>query len=299
MPTKELRRAAELDEQLQREVEAAGDVAAARERVRELVLAHNAKRVPDDLEIEDVDAGGVGAEWVVPPLDPEARVIVYVHGGGFTYGSAAEARELTGRLARASQARVLALDVRLAPEAPFPAAIDDVVTAFTWLVDEGTDPREVALAGDSTGAAVVLSAAIALRDAGGPTPGAVALLSPVLDLRPREGGDPIVAAGAPLYLGDTPGDDPKASPLLADAAGLPPLFIQAGTADPIGLADAKQLAEAATAAGVVVTHQEWDGMPHRWQQHPHIYDAVRAVHQIGDFLLRRIGPGYVPVKAPA
>jgi monoterpene epsilon-lactone hydrolase len=305
MSSTELRHAIELEEEIRREVDATEDVVAARERVRTLVLARNAKRVPDDIEVEAVDAGGVPGEWVVPPLDPERRVVVFVHGGGFTLGSAAESRELTARLARASQARVLALDVRLAPEARFPAPLDDVLTAFRWLVDEGADPREIALVGESTGAGAVLAAAVALRDAGEAGPGALALLSPVLDLRPHEGdatADPlgttaIVQRGAALYLGDVPADDPRVSPVLADLAGLPPLFVQTGTADS-ARDGAAQLAERAGEAGVVVVHQEWDGMIHRWQAHPHVYDATRAVHQVGDFLLRRIGPGFVAV-APA
>lgn len=305
MLSQELRHAVELEEELQREFDAA-DIAGARERVRAIVLARNAKRIPDDLEFEPVDAGGVPAEWVVPPLDPERRVAVFVH-GGFTFGSPAESRELTGRLARAAQSRVLALDVRLAPEAVFPAPIDDVLTAFRWLIADGADPREIALVGESTGAAAVLAAAIALRDAGEAGPGALALLSPVLDLRPRDdagaGEDPldtaaVVLRDAALYLGGADAGDPRVSPILAELAGLPALFVQAGSADGTR-ADARRLADGARAAGVVVVDQEWEGMIHRWQGHPHVYDAARAVHQVGDFLLRRIGPGYVPVRPPA
>ncbi|HEY6761218.1 MAG TPA: alpha/beta fold hydrolase [Baekduia sp.] len=295
MSSTELRHAIELEDEVRRAIEATDDVAVARQHVRAVVLERNAKRVPDDIEVEVVDAGGVGAEWVVSPLDPERRVVVFVHGGGFTLGSAAESRELTARLARASQARVLALDIRLAPEARFPAPIDDVLAAFRWLVADGADPREIALVGESTGAAAVLAAAVALRDAGEAGPGAVALLSPVLDLRAP---DQDLARGAELYRGDAPADDPRVSPVLADLDGLPPLFVQAGTADTAAAA-AAELARRAEEAGVVVVHQEWEGMIHRWQTHPHVYDATRAVHQVGDFLLRRIGPGYVPVQPAA
>jgi acetyl esterase/lipase len=298
MSSTELDHAIELEEELRREAGATDDVVAARERVRAVVLARNAKRVPDDIDVEAVDAGGVPAEWVTSPLDPERRTVVFVHGGGFTLGSAAESRELTARLARAAQARVLALDVRLAPEAPFPAPLDDVLTAFRWLVAGGADPQEIALAGESTGAAAVLAAAVALREAGEAGPGALALLSPVLDLRPGAAGDAVDAARTALYLGDAAPDDPRVSPVLAELAGLPPLFVQAGTADG-ARAGAAQLAERAQAASVVTVHQEWEGMIHRWQTHPHIYDARRAVHQVGDFLLQRIGPGYVAVRPAA
>jgi acetyl esterase/lipase len=301
MPTKELRRVVELERERARRSGGWDDLSHARAVTRDLQLQRNAKRIPDDIDVEPVDAGGVGAEWVIPPLDPERRVAVFVHGGGWAFGSAEESRELTARLARAAQARVLALDVRLAPEHRHPAPVEDLLTAFAWLVGDGADPREIALVGESTGASVVLSAALRLRDAGGPAPGTVALLSPVLDLRERHGTDDELGTLDALshqlesYLGGADPGDPLVSPVLADPSGLPPLLVQVGGADAVA-ADGRRLAEAARQAGVTVVEQDWEGMPHRWQTYPHVYDATRAIHQAGDFLLRRIGPGSVPVR---
>jgi len=248
----------------------------------------------------------VRGEWVQSPLDPDSRVAVFVHGGAFTLGSAAQSRELAARLSRASQTRVLSLDYGLAPEHPFPRARDEIVSAFNWLLAGGADPREVALVGESTGATIALAAALALRDAGGAGPGTVVLMSPVVDLRivgHAPAADPMraaesIAAGAAAYLAATSPDDPGASPGLAELDGLPSLFIQVGTADPF-LDQVRAFAQRARDAGVDVTYREFDGMVHRWQSYPHIRDAGRAINQVGDYLLQRIGPGYVPVERPA
>jgi acetyl esterase/lipase len=196
---------------------------------------------------------------------------------------------------------VLSLDYRLAPEHPYPAGRDDVLAALRHLVATGADDRKLALVGISTGAALVLAAAIALRDAGEPLPGAIALLSPVVDLTagPAEGEDPLgawAAIGQRLgdYLGSTPATDPGASPGLADLSGLPPMLIQAGGADPVA-EQAARLAERAEQAGVEVTHRVWETMIHGWQRFPHIHEAGMASNQVGDWLLQRIGPAYVPV----
>ncbi len=298
---KELARAAELEAEVASLAAAHADPAAARAAVREFVTRRNTVRTPDDIEFEPVDAGGVPAEWVRPPLDPERRVVIFVHGGGWLFGSPAESRELTARLARAAQARVLALDVRLAPEHPFPAPIDDVLTAFDWLIGDGADPREVAIVGESTGATVALSAVIRLLERGAAGPGAVVLLSPVLDLRRSQDDDapePVrtILANTPAYLAGVDASSPSVSPLLADLNGLPWLLVQFGSADPYA-EDARALVAAASSSGVAATEEEWLGMPHRWQLFPHIYDATRAIHRAGDFLLQRIGPGSVPVVA--
>ena len=162
MRSKELAHAVALEEEISALVAAAPDPAAARASVGRVVGERIRRSVPDDIEIEAVNEGAIHGEWVIPPLDPETRVAIFVHGGGGTLGSAEESRELAARIARAAQARLLVLDYRLAPEHHPSAARDDVVAAFRWLVSEGADPREIALVGESTGAALVLAAA---RDA--------------------------------------------------------------------------------------------------------------------------------------
>jgi epsilon-lactone hydrolase len=304
--SKELRHAIALEEDLARRIDTAPNPSAAREDVHGAVMARVGKTVPDDIDVEPVDAGAVRGEWVASPLDPEARVAVFLHGGAGVFGCAAESRELAARISRSAQARVLAVDYRLAPENPFPAALEDVVAAFRWLVAEGTDPREIALVGESTGAALALGAALILRDDGDLLPGAVALLSPITDFTTI--GDPaaadptgavgVLARNAGLYLGDTPAEDPRVSPALADLTGSPALLIQVGTADP-GLEQVRGLVERARAAGVDVGDYEWEGMIHRWQSYPHIYESVPASNQVGEYLLQRLGPGYVPVPRAA
>jgi acetyl esterase/lipase len=196
---------------------------------------------------------------------------------------------------------VLSLDYRLAPEHPYPAARDDVVAAVRHLVADGADHRKLALVGVSTGASLVLSATLALRDAGEPMPGALALLSPLVDLGagPGQRQDPLAAWAAierhlAAYLASTPVTDVGVSPGLADLTGLPPLLIQAGGADP-SADQAGRLAERARQAGVEVTCREWAGMVHGWQRFPHLHEAGIASNQVGDWLLQRLGPAYVPV----
>lgn len=303
MRGKELRHAIALEEELHQRMDTERDVAAARDGVRELLIERTRKSVPDDIRVQPVDEPGVRGEWVASPLDAEQRIVLYAHGGAWTFGSPEQSRELAARICHSSHTRVLSVAYRLAPEHLFPAALDDVVAAFRCLVDQGADPRQIALAGESTGGTLALGAALRLRDADGAVPGAVAVMSPVTDLTAggdAPGGDPLKAwptiqRYADAYLGDTPKDDPRVSPLFADLAGLPALLLQAGTADPV-LEQSRRFAARADAAGVDVTFHEWDGMVHRWHSFPHIYDSGRATNQVGDFLLQRIGPGYVPVE---
>jgi acetyl esterase/lipase len=201
---------------------------------------------------------------------------------------------------------VLALEYRLAPEHPVPAAIDDLVAAIRSLIAEGIAPREIALVGQSTGGGLVLAATMALRDAGEPIPGALALMSPVVDMTPGSPGsvdDPVrawelIERQASGYLGGVNREDRRASPALADVAGLPATLLQVGTADPV-LDQGRALAAKAQAAGVAIRLVEFDGMVHGWQSHPHVQEAVRASNEVGEYLLQRIGPAYVPVPRAA
>ena len=254
-----------------------------------------------DVSTEAVEAGGVPAEWVGVPESREERVILYLHGGGYVIGSLATHRSLVSRLARAAQARSLSVDYRLAPEHPFPAAVEDATAAYRWLLGSGVEASRVVIAGDSAGGGLTLAALLALRDAGDPLPGAGVCLSPWTDLegtgasaQPGGADDPLLDLEGLREMGRhyfAEGDarHPHAAPLYGDYAGLPPLLIQVGTRELL-LDDARRVAERARAAGVDVELEEWAGLIHVWQMFGDgIPEAVDAVNKIGEFVRKRIG----------
>jgi acetyl esterase/lipase len=236
-----------------------------------------ARPVDDDVKCETVDAGGVPAEWISGPSSDPGRVILYLHGGGYVLGSINTHRQLCGWLAKESDARVLAIDYRLAPEHPFPAAVDDAVAAYDWLLSQGADPNSIAIAGDSAGGGLTAATLVALRDGGRALPAAGVLMSPWTDLaitgesiRTRAAIDPMLQGGegvngmAANYLGNADPKTPLASPLYADLQGLPPLLIQVGTNEVL-FDDSVRFDAAARSAGVEVTFEAWNGMMHVFQ----------------------------------
>lgn len=254
----------------------------------------------DDLALEPVTAAGRPAEWIAAPGASRERAILYLHGGGYAIGSIDTHRDLVGRLSRASGARGLAIDYRLAPEDPHPAAVDDAVAAYRWLLDEGLAPQQVAVAGDSAGGGLTAATLVALRDAGDPLPGAAALLSPWTDLAlsgdsidGKADEDPMLQRGglarmAEWYLGGGDARAPLISPLYADLGGLPPLLIQVGTAETL-LDDATRLAERAQLAGVDVTLETWDQMIHVFQAFAAILpEGQQAIERIGEFIRKHL-----------
>jgi epsilon-lactone hydrolase len=172
-------------------------------------------RVADDVTSTPVDAGGVRAEWIVPPGAEAERVLLYLHGGGYVLCSVSTHRDLISRIARAAGVRALGVDYRLAPEHPFPAAVEDATTAYRWLVSHGTAPEHIAIAGDSAGGGLTLATLVALRDAGDPLPAAAVCLSPWVDLEGTGASHTTKAAADPFvhkemteflaqqYLGNT------------------------------------------------------------------------------------------------
>jgi len=253
-------------------------------------------QLPTDVRCDSVDAGGVPAEWITTPRVVAERVICYLHGGGYVLGSINTHREMVARLSRAASARVLILDYRLAPENPFPAAVDDSTAAYRWLLSVGVDPARLVIAGDSAGGGLTVATIVALRDAGESLPRAGICLSPWVDLEclgesmiTKAKIDPLVTRDdvlmlAKSYLGDTDPRMPLASPLYADLTGLPPLLIQVGTAEVL-FDDATRLADHARAAGVDVTLEPWDDMIHVW----HLFAAIlpegqQAIDKIGEFI---------------
>jgi len=256
---------------------------------------------PDDIEWSSVDAGGVAAEWTTASNSLEERVLVYFHGGGYVLGSAAGHRGMCSNLARATRSRVLNVDYRLAPEAPFPAAVEDAVRAYRFVLEQGVDPSNVAIGGDSAGGGLTLALLVALRDAGEPLPGAAVALSPWVDMTMSSGSiqskgdeDPMLTPVtldvlANAYLGGADPKSPTASPLWADLSGLPPLLIQVGTAELL-LDEGRRLADTATEAGVDVTFEAWDEMIHVWHLFADMVPEAReAVARIGAYLDEKLG----------
>jgi len=256
--------------------------------------------IPDDVRVSEVSAGGVPAHWLTAPGTEAGPVLLFLHGGGYELGSLRSDGELAARLGRASGMRVLFPEYRLAPEHPFPAAIDDVLAAWRWLrTGQQLSARSLAVAGDSAGGGLAVALLVATRDAGQALPAAAALMSPTVDLTSsgasmteRAGQDPIstpamlrqFAAG---YLAGADPKTPLASPLFASLAGLPPLLIQVGTADLL-LSDSERLAAAAAHAGVDVTLQIGEGLTHVYQLLVGTPEAAQATEQIGTFLRARV-----------
>jgi monoterpene epsilon-lactone hydrolase len=220
-----------------------------------------------------VDVAGVAAEWVSPPRAGD-RVLVYLHGGGYAFGSVSSHRALIAELALRSGQRVLAPEYRLAPEHPCPAAIEDVVAVWRWLIGPGGfRPEQLSLGGDSAGGGLTLASALRLRELGLPLPRELLLLSPWVDLTlagesydrfhevdylgTREG----LRVYADYYRGALPSDDPRVSPLFARLEGLPPVWLLAGGAE-ILLDDSVSLAARLEAAGVPVRLRVEDGEVH-------------------------------------
>ena len=257
--------------------------------------------IDDDIETERVGVNGVAAEWIWAPESDKRRVILYLHGGGYVIGSVRTHRVLLAHLARAAKARVLALDYRLAPETPFPGPIDDTVNAYQWLLSDGIEPANMAIAGDSAGGGLVVAALVALKSVGEPLPAAGVCISPWSDMESTGGSmmtnsesDPSVSKErllklAGIYLNGKNPQAPLASPIHADLTGLPPLLLQVGSIEVL-LDDSTMLKEQAHKAGVSVQMEVWDDMPHVWHHYaPILPEARKAISKIGEFLLQQTG----------
>jgi acetyl esterase/lipase len=259
--------------------------------------------IADDLEVRPTTKSGVPAVEVAIRGRETANVIVYFHGGVYVIGSATGSVALVGDLARRTSARAITVDYRLAPEHPYPAAIEDAQAVYRGLLDEGIEPGAIALAGDSAGGGLVVATMLALRDAGTPLPSAGFLMSPYADL--TLSGDTIdekqaldlilTPEGLRLrvadYVGGADAADPLISPVFADLSGLPPLLIQVGSHE-ILLSDALRLAERAAFADVPVTLDVTPGAPHVFQGFAAILDeADAALERAATFLKARYAAG--------
>lgn len=259
------------------------------------------KDFPVDPEavITEVDAGGVRSLLVQIGSDRPERHVVYFHGGGLMCGNPEGVRGTAALLARAADAAVLVPDYRLAPEHPFPAAAEDAFAAVRWMLDEGgAAPRKLALLGDSAGGGLATLCAIRLRDDGSDAPAALVGWSPWVDwtvsgttIEAKAAVDPIASGqsltmSAAAYLQGHDPADPAASPLFADLAGLPPMLIEVGSEEVL-LDDSRRLAARAEAAGVEVTLEVADGMPHVYQYFASFLpEAQASVDRSGAFIAK-------------
>jgi epsilon-lactone hydrolase len=249
-----------------------------------------------DARVEKVDAGGVKAEWVAAPGADDRRAILYLHGGGYVIGSLNTHRRLAYDISATSAARVLLIDYRLAPEHPFPAAIDDAAKAWRWLLAQGFDPKRLAIAGDSAGGGLAIATLVNLRDQKLALPACAVAISPWVDLEGlghsvevRAAQDPMVQkAGllwmASLYLNGASARTPLAAPLHADLKGLPPVLVQVGSAETL-LDDSTRIAERMHGAGVEVKLSVWPNMIHVWPLFaPHLSEGRDGCAEIGAYV---------------
>jgi epsilon-lactone hydrolase len=256
--------------------------------------------LPPGITIEPIDVAGRMGEWVSSPHVTTQPVFYLLHGGGFMSGSCVTHRELAARLCLAGELRVLLLDYRLAPEHPFPAAVDDAVAGYRWLLAQGIRPDQIAIGGDSAGGGLALSALLRLRERRLAMPAAGVLMSPWLDLalsgesmQANAAIDPLCSqvalrSAAAHYLGDADPWSPLASPLYADLRGLPPLLVQVG-ADEVLLSDSTRLAKRANAAGVAVELEVWEEMWHVWHGWAGaLPEGQQAIERIGAFVRQRL-----------
>jgi acetyl esterase/lipase len=258
--------------------------------------------LPADVTCEPARVGALAGEWVSTPGARPGRTLLFLHGGAYVRGSIVSHRELVARLAREMEARALLVAYRLAPEHPHPAALEDALAAWRWLLAQGADPARALLAGDSAGGGLALATLAALRDAGDPLPAAGVLLSPWTDLshsgdsvRSKAAVDPFctptyLRVMAERYLGGVDPRTPGASPLFAELHGLPPLLLHVGTAEVL-LDDSTRVAERARVAGTDVTLDVWPDMVHVWHLFAHLLPEGReACERIGAWVRARL-PG--------
>ena len=270
------------------------------EETRRLIETRRRRRLPLGCTIEPVDAYSFRGEWINARQSSDARTVLYLPGGGFVLPASTQVPALVARIGRRALARGLLVHYRLAPEHPFPAGLEDCLAAYRYLIDIGTDPKSIVIAGDSAGGGLALSTLLALRDDGDPLPAAAVLMSPFTDFTfggesrlANDRHDPILSHGGmdrmnPIYLRDTAPDHPLVSPVYADFRGLPPILAQVGSTE-ILLDDTRRVARRARAQAVDFEVEVWDQAPHVWQLWYFLPEAQKAVMRIGEFVRQHTG----------
>ena len=253
------------------------------------------------VDIKQATLASMYCEWLTPKEAEQGKVLLYIHGGAYLMGSCATHRQFVSYMVRACGVRALTFDYRLAPENPFPAAVDDVMTAYRALLEQGYSAADILVAGDSAGGGLVMALLLSLREAGVGLPAGALMLSPWLDLtssgesaQTRAGRDPwfkpndlpIVAA---YYCRDEDLEQPLVSPVFADVTGLPPIFIQVGD-DEILLSDSTRIADKLEQAGCEVTLEVWPEMWHVFQMFVNLMPESReAIERFVPFIRNRLG----------
>ena len=263
-------------------------------------LAQKKSPIPNDIKIEKININGIPAEWQIVPGAEESKVILYLHGGGWIMGSPNTCRLLTIELAKATKMRVLSIDYRLAPEHPFPAALEDCVTVYQWLLSNDIKPENIIISGDSAGGNLTLTTLIKLRDDGISLPAGAVPISPATDLSYVDDisrlddlfikngeTDPILADlgifwWSYVYVAGASSRDPLISPLFGDLTGLTPILLQASSCEML-YSEILRFYERAKEAGVNVELQLWEDMTHVFQGEPTFKESKEAIEKIGQF----------------
>jgi len=262
------------------------------------VIGQKHRPIADDIRIEKIEMDGVPVEWQVGPDAHKDRVFLFIHGGGWVLGSPPEHRQLSTAIGHATKTKVISADYRLAPEHPYPAALDDCVAVYNQLLSNGTKPENIIIGGDSAGGNLTLTTLLYLKDHNIPLPAGGVCLAPATDLSFSDesyfarGETDLVLADLGIFwwcgsfIGHSDVKDPTLSPLFGDLKGLPPLLVQASTSEML-YSDATRFVEKALEAGVDVTLQTWDDIPHVFQGgDPDVMPEVTdALQKIGQFVL--------------
>lgn len=252
--------------------------------------------LPSKTKVEKITFNSISAEWICANEAHDDRVILYLHGGGYNICSPNTHRELAAHISMASGAKVLLPDYRLAPEQPFPSALEDATSAYRWLLDTCLTSENIAIAGDSAGGGLSIATSISLRDAGEPSPASIACISPWTDLEMSGNSinthaeiDPMLNLQsmkimASNYIGEGDPRSPLISPIYADLKGISPLLIHVGS-DEMLLDDSKRIAEKAKSAGVDVTLKIYDQMWHAFHLNARLMpEAKNAIEALGSFI---------------
>ena len=251
--------------------------------------------LPDNTKFKRILAGNVYAEWITCGDVDIDKIFMFIHGGGYYRGSIDATRATVARISAEAKVRCLSIEYRLAPEHPFPAAVDDTYTAYNWLLKEGINPKNIIVSGQSAGGGLCLALLLKIKENNGFQPKGAVAISPWTDL--SQSGktmitnaniDPVISKQyldrmANLYLSKTPNISPLASPLYGDLSGLPPMLVQVGSAETM-LDDSKRFVERAKEAKVDVQIEVWQDMFHGWHGSAHILkEAEEAIKSIGLF----------------
>ena len=283
------------------------------QETRRFIEAKGAPRLPPGVTMKPVRANAFRGDWLRTPESTDERTLLYLPGGGFMLPASAQVPLLLARINREAGTRALLVHYRLAPEHPFPAGLEDCLAAYRHLLDLGTDPKSIVIAGDSAGGGLTLSTLLALRDDGDPLPGGAVVISPFTDF--SFGGesrfanarhDPMMSPDGvgnmnALYLDDALHDNPLVSPVFGDFSGLPPTLAQVGSTE-ILLDDTRRVGERARAQGVDFEVEVWDEVPHVWHVWAFLPESKAATTRIAKFIREhtQLAPAaaLAPVKRP-